>query len=73
MAIETRRAAPAGGPVSQLEDGLSTAEASAVASELQAWQWALRVFNGNSRLPRRLAGGVTGKTRCGITFWRAGC
>jgi hypothetical protein len=73
MAIETRRAALPGGPVSQLEDGLSTAEASAAAAELQAWQWALRVFNNNSRLTCRSPRGRTGKTRCGITFWRAGC
>jgi hypothetical protein len=36
MSTETRRAALAGDPVSQLEDGLSNIETTPIASELQA-------------------------------------
>ena len=68
MAIETRRAAPSGGPVSHLKDGLSAAKSNSVLTESQARRLAEIVFGGPSQitLPR----GITG-TRDGIRYWRA--
>jgi hypothetical protein len=69
MAIETRRAAPAGGPVSHLEeDWLSSGDSSPILTEQQARRLAQIVFGGSSQiaLPR----GITG-TRGGIRYWRA--
>lgn len=69
MAIETRRAAPAGRPVSHLEeDCLSSGDFSSILTEQQARRLAQIVFGGPAQIasPR----GITG-TRSGIRYWRA--